>query len=114
MRRINLSRMALAIALAACRRDAALSTEEMVGEWERSARTLPPIDLLITAEGTDLRARLRLSGAEAHGRVKVEGRHLTVKFDGPREPIQGDFLTKTEMRLQLRPNGDAYVLRKKP
>src|SRR4051812_20086687 len=115
MKRINLFLLAIFCALAVgCRREDALSTEEMVGEWQKATRSLPPVNLLITAEGTELRARLRLSGAESRGRVSVDGSHFTVKFEDDRAPLEGDFLTKTELRLRAHPNGEAYVLRKRP
>ena len=116
VRSSNFARVATAflLMLAACRRESALSTEEIVGEWEKPTRSLPPIDLLITAEGTELRGRLRLSGSESHGRVTVEGRHLTLKFNDTRPAIEGDFVTKNELALRLQPSRAAYVLRKRP
>ena len=104
----------LAFGAASCRHGSPLSTEEIVGEWRKTENTLPPINLLISSEGVGLRATLRLSGAESRGRVRVEGRHLNVKFDDGRADLDGDFVTKTELDLRPGRNGEVYRLRKRP
>jgi hypothetical protein len=99
-----------------CRRSSPLSTEEITGEWQKPGQELPPISLLITAEGSGFRARLRLSGVDRRASAKVSGTTLRLDFDdslGPGE-IEGRFVSKTELDLRLKPGGAPYRLRRRP
>jgi hypothetical protein len=97
-----------------CGRSTSLSTDDMVGEWQKQGNSLPPISLLITSEGSGLRARLRLSGAEAHANAIVHGRMLRLEFDQKRADLQGEFVSKNELDLRFQPGRETYRLRKRP
>jgi len=106
--------VAALILCAACHTATTLSTEDIIGEWVKPGQKLPPVSLLISAEGPGLRARLRLSGAERDASAKVTGTTLKLKFDKPQPTMDGQFVSKTELDLRLQPDGEVYRLKKRP
>ena len=103
MRRIAL--LIGAMALAACNsastaNSPTLRVADIVGQWLKVEKSLPPIDLLLTRDGDIVRARLRLSGIEANGTATVDGTQVTLRFPD-RAELVGKFLSETELELQF-------------
>jgi hypothetical protein len=63
----------LLIVLDSCVKTPAPVGDEILGEWEKQDDLLPPINLVLSREGTTILGRLRLSGREANGIASVEG-----------------------------------------
>lgn len=102
------------ILCAACSKPTTLSTEDIIGEWVKPGQKLPPVSLLISAEGPGLRARLRLSGTERAASAKVTGTKLRLRFEQPLSTLEGQFLSKTQLEIRLKPDGEIYRLQKRP
>ena len=103
MRRIAL--LIGALALAACNssntpNSPMLQVADVVGQWLKVDKSLPPIDLLLTRDGDIVRARLRLSGVEANGTATVDGSQITLRFPDRAEMV-GKFLSESELELQF-------------
>jgi hypothetical protein len=88
--------------------------EDVLGDWERRESTLPPINLVLSREGTGLAARLRLSGVDLSGRAELHGTKLTFEFPGRTEQPLGELVAKGELQFRLGPRTDLYTLRKRP
>ena len=88
-----------------------VTTANIVGEWLKMDKALPPVNLSITRDGPGLHARLRLSGIEANGTATVDGSHLTLVLQGRTEAMLGEVVSDTELDLQLAP-GATYRLQK--
>ena len=89
-----------------------LGVTDVVGQWTKVDKSLPPIDLLLTRDGEIVRARLRLSGIEAHGTATFNGRAVTIRFqDGP-DPLSGKFLSESELELEFNLPAPQQRLRK--
>ena len=103
----------LIAAIASCSRASTPSPEAIVGEWEVPTGSFPPINLVLTPEGSELRARLRLSGVERYGRATISGTTLRIAFnDGG--ALDGNFTSRTELILYFRSSGHTYTLQKRP
>jgi hypothetical protein len=89
------------------------NTQDVVGEWERPVDSLPPINLVLTPEGSALRARLRLSGVERFGQATIDSEALRIRFDDG-GALDGRFTSATELIVQFPSNGRSYRLRKLP
>ena len=103
MRRIAL--LIGALALAACNGSSTpngptLRVADVVGQWIKVEKSLPPIDLLLSRDGDVVRARLRLSGIEANGTATIDGTQVTLRFPD-RVDIVGKFLSESELELQF-------------
>jgi hypothetical protein len=94
--------LAAAMMLAACSRgvDPATASEHIVGEWEKLERSMPPVHLLITRHGDGDRVRLRLSGVERIGTVRMNGTRLVLHFAGTAD-VTGELVSNTQLRLDL-------------
>ena len=93
------------LALAACNGSSTpnsptLRVADVVGQWIKVDKSLPPIDLLFTRDGDIVRARLRLSGVEANGTATVDGTQVTLRFPD-RAEIVGKFVSESELELQF-------------
>jgi hypothetical protein len=97
---------------AACASSTAPRGDDLVGEWLKEDKSLPPINLTVTRSGADLRARLRLSGTERSGSLFVNGTHLLVTLDGTPEPLTGELVSTLDLDLRLTATGQPYRLRK--
>lgn len=98
MRRLLILTALIAVA---CQRPAAPLSADVAGDWLKLEKSLPPVDLTFTRSGSDLRARLRLSGREAFGTATVNGTHLRIVLDGQTEPLFGELLSDDELTLKL-------------
>jgi hypothetical protein len=78
-----------------------LRVSDVVGQWIKVDKSLPPIDLLLTRDGDIVRARLRLSGSESNGTATVDGSEVTLRFPDRSNPIVGKFLSESELELQF-------------
>ena len=94
-----------------CTSTATVRVEQVTGEWEKHDDRLPPIHLRLWLERDTLRARLRLSGTESSGTAKLEGNLLRLDLSRGGEPMEGEFLSPTELELRFGLN--PYRLRKK-
>ena len=101
--RLYVRRLLIGIALivAACQRPAAPVSADIAGDWLKLDKSMPPVGLLITREGSDLRARLRLSGREAFGTVTLNGTHLRIMLEDQTEPLLGELVSDVELSLKL-------------
>ena len=63
---------------------------EVLGEWEKEDDSLPPVNLLLSKEGSQLKARVRLSGVELNGIATLTENELRLTFQG-RDDITGEF-----------------------
>ena len=106
--------VAALILCAACHTTTTLSTEDIIGEWVKPGQKLPPVSLLISAEGPRLRARLRLSGTDRAGSAKVTGTRLKLKLGDPESTLEGQFISKTDLEIRLHPDGEVFRLKKRP
>ena len=93
------------LALAACNGSSTpnsptLRVADVVGQWRKVEKSLPPIDLLLTRDGDVIRARLRLSGIEANGTATVDGTQITLRFPD-RAELVGKFISDSELELQF-------------
>ena len=96
--------------LAACT-PKVITPDAAVGEWQKLEESLPPINLVLSRDGTRLLARLRLSGVELNGLARLQDNQLYLDFPN-REPITGEFTSKVSLELRLeKPNGK-FVLTK--
>ena len=104
MRRIAL--LIGALALVACNGSSStpngptLRVADVVGQWIKVEKSLPPIDLLLSRDGDIVRARLRLSGSESNGTATVDGSQVTLRFPD-RGDIVGKFVSESELELQF-------------
>lgn len=103
MRRIAL--LIGALALAACNgsrtpNGPTLRVADIVGQWTKVEKSLPPIDLLLSRDGDIVRARLRLSGSESNGTATVDGAQVTLHFPD-RGDLVGKFISESELELQF-------------
>ena len=103
----------LIAAMASCEPVHTPSPETVVGEWERPTESLPPINLVFTSDASELRARLRLSGVERHGRATITGTTLRIAFDDG-GVLDGSFTSRTQMILTFGSSGRTYMLQKRP
>ena len=103
-----------ALVLAACQRPAAPRVDDVAGDWLKLEKSMPPVDLTLTRSGSDLRARLRLSGRESFGTATVDGMNLRITFDGQGEPLVGEFVSNVELTLKLGSPVTEQHLRKQP
>jgi hypothetical protein len=78
-----------------------LRVSDIVGQWTKVDKSLPPIDLLLTRDGDIVRARLRLSGSELNGTATVDGSEVTLRFPDRSNPLVGKFLSESELELQF-------------
>jgi hypothetical protein len=116
MRRIAL--LIGVLALAACNgsptpNGPTLRVADVVGQWTKVEESLPPIDLLLTRDGTIVRARLRLSGSESNGTATIDGSQLTLRFPD-RSDIAGKLLSESELELQFDLPPQQQRLQKQP
>jgi hypothetical protein len=102
----------LVLVLTRCGSPAAPTVDEALGEWEKPDSLLPPINLLLTRNGSRVDARLRLSGIEANGIAVFSDRQLRLTFPG-RPDVVGEFISKDELKLRLDAAGPEYVLKKR-
>jgi hypothetical protein len=109
MRRLLVLSLTLGIA---CAGSTAPRVDDLVGEWQKEDKALPPINLIVTRSGSDLRARLRLSGTDRNGSVALDGTHLRVTLDGTPESLTGELVSSLDLDLKLTASGQAYRLRK--
>jgi hypothetical protein len=92
----------IALIAVACQRPAAPRVvDDIAGDWQKLEKSMPPIDLTLTRTGSDLRARLRLSGRESFGTATLDGTHLRIKLDDQMEPLTGELLSNVELTLKL-------------
>jgi hypothetical protein len=105
--------MALLLLMAsACASPVVPGGQDRLGTWEKQDQTLPPISLTLSAQGTQLLARLRLSGVESNGMAFVDGVRLRLTL--PQRPeVAGEFVSRTELKLRLDANGPEYLLIKR-
>ena len=103
----------LITAIASCNPPSTPSADAIVGEWELPGESLPPINLMLTPQGSELRARLRLSGVERHGRAIVTDSTLRIAFDDGRA-LDGRFTSSTQLILYFGSAERTYVLQKRP
>ena len=101
--RLYVRRLLIVIALiaAACQRPVAPASADITGDWLKLDKSMPPVGLLITREGSDLRARLRLSGREAFGTVTLNGSRLRIMLEDQTEPLLGELVSDVELSLKL-------------
>src|SRR5215212_8176588 len=87
---------------AACQRPVAprLQVDDVVGDWRKLEKSMPPVELVFSRAGNDLRARLRLSGREAFGTATIDGTNLRIVLDG-QETLVGQFVSNVELTLKL-------------
>lgn len=104
----------IALVAAACNRPVAPSAEDIAGSWLKLEKSMPPVDLLLTRTGGELRARLRLSGREAFGIATLDGTHLRIKLDDQVEPLLGELVSDVEMTIKIGSPTDAQRLHKQP
>ena len=109
MRRLLILSLLIGIA---CAGSTAPRGDDLVGEWLKEDKSLPPINLTVTRSGSDLRARVRLSGTERNGSVVLDGTHLRVLLDGASEPLTGELVSTLDLDIRLAATGQAYRLRK--
>jgi hypothetical protein len=105
--------LALCIAATACIRPFEPSEADVLGEWQKIDDTLPPINLELTRAGEDLQARLRLSGVDLNGTAELDGSQLLLVVPGRTEPLIGEFISSTELRLRFDAPAGSYTLRKR-
>ena len=91
----------IALIVAACQRPAAPVSADIAGDWLKLDKSMPPVGLLITRDGSDLRARLRLSGREAFGTVTLNGSRLRIMLEDQTEPLLGELVSDVELSLKL-------------
>lgn len=108
-RAVSLAGMAFIVA---CSGSFAPTTDEILGDWQKQDDKLPPISLTLTRQGEVVRARLRLSGVEAHGTATVDRRTLRVALPG-RPELTGEFVSSSELTLRFEAAGRAYLLTKR-
>jgi hypothetical protein len=89
------------LVLAACQRPVAPGVDDVAGNWLKLEKSMPPVDLTLTRSGTDLRARLRLSGRESFGTATIDGTNLRIAFEDQTEPLVGEFASNVELTLKL-------------
>jgi hypothetical protein len=117
MRRIAL--LIGALALVACTGSSStpngptLRVADVVGQWIKVEKSLPPIDLLLSRDGDLVRARLRLSGSESNGTATVDGSQVTLRFPD-RGDIVGKFVSESELELQFDLPPQQQRLQKQP
>jgi len=88
-----------------------VAVEGIVGEWEKQDNSLPPIHLVLSKDGIQIRARLRLSGVDLSGTAQLDGDQLRLNFSG-RNEIKARFTSATTLLLAM---GDReYLLSKRP
>ena len=98
MRRLLILSALIAVS---CQRPVAPGSADIAGDWLKLDKSMPPVWLTFTREGSDLRARLRLSGREAFGTATVSGTHLRIKLDDQTEPLLGELVSDAELTLKL-------------
>ena len=103
----------LIAAIASCNPASTPSPETVVGEWEVPTGSFPPINLVLTPEASELRARLRLSGVERHGHATITGTTLRIAFDDG-VVLDGRFTSRTQLILSFGSSGRTYRLQKRP
>ena len=103
----------LITAIASCNPPSTPNPDAIVGEWEVPAGSFPPINLVLTPQGPELRARLRLSGVERHGRAIVTDTTLRIAFDDG-GALDGRFTSRTQLILYFGSGGRTYALQKRP
>jgi hypothetical protein len=103
----------LIAAIASCNLASTPSQETIAGDWEVPTGSFPPVNLQLTSAGSELRARLRLSGVERHGRAELTGTTLRITFDDG-GALDGRFTSSTELILYFRSSGRTYTLQKRP
>jgi hypothetical protein len=111
MRRFLTLTVLLAVA---CNRPVAPSAADIAGDWLKLEKSMPPVSLLLTRTGGELRARLRLSGREAFGTATLEGTHLRIKLDDQAEPLLGELVSDVEMTIKIGSPTDVQRLHKQP
>ena len=84
-----------------CQRPVAPRTTDIAGDWFKLEKSMPSVNLTFTRTGSDLRARLRLSGRESFGTATLDGTHLRIKLDDQAEPLLGELLSDVELSLKL-------------
>jgi hypothetical protein len=107
----TLSTVVFAMVLAGCAKPAR-TPDSVLGEWEKPDSSLPPINLVLSKDEGEIRARLRLSGVEANGTATVADTALRLTFPGRQEMI-GEFISTRELKLRLDAAGPAFLLRKR-
>jgi hypothetical protein len=100
---VRVRRLLILTALIAvgCQRPVAPRTDDIAGDWLKLEKSMPPVNLTFTRTGSDLRARLRLSGRESFGTATLDGTHLRIKLDDQAEPLLGELLSDVELSLKL-------------
>ena len=98
MRRVLILTALIAVA---CQRPVAPRSDDIAGDWLKLEKSMPPVSLTFTQTGSDLRARLRLSGRESFGTATLDGTHLRIKLDDQAEPLLGELLSDVELSLKL-------------
>ena len=91
----------IALVAVACQRPVAPGSADIAGDWLKLDKSMPPVGLTFTRDGSELRARLRLSGREAFGTATLNGTHLRIVLDGQTEPLLGELLSDVELTLKL-------------
>ncbi len=88
------------------------AADTLVGSWQKDDTSLPPITLTVSREGSDLRARLRLSGTESNGVIVRDGTHIIITLEGSRGILTGELLSASDLELSLPAAGSSYKLHK--
>ena len=97
------------LALVTACADTAIRADDVMGEWKKQGDSLPPINLLLERDGTNLLARLHLSGVELNGIARLEENKLLLEFPN-RDHMVGEFTSTSTLRLRLdRLSGDFYL-----
>src|SRR5688572_30070080 len=110
MRRLSV--VVLYMVALACNRPFEPVAADVIGQWQKREDTLPPIHLELTSSGNGLAARLRLSGVELNGSAQLDGNQLLLVMPGRVEPMIGEFLSSTELRLRFDAPAGMYTLHK--
>ena len=98
--------------LAACT-PKVITPDDAVGQWQKLEESLPPINLVLSRDGTRLLAGLRLSGVELNGLARLQDNQLYLDFPN-REPMTGEFTSQSRLNLRLDKLGEPLALTKKP
>jgi len=101
-----------ALVLAACQRPVGPRVDDVAGDWLKLEQSLPPVDLTLTRSGSELRARLRLSGRESFGTATLDGTKLRITLEGQTEPLVGEFVSNVELTLEFGSSVPEQHLRK--
>ena len=109
MRRVLILTALIAVA---CQGPVAPRGDNIAGDWLKLEKSMPPVNLTFTRTGSDLRARLRLSGRESFGTATLDGTHLRIKLDDQDEPLLGELLSNVELTLKIGSPTDEQRLHK--